>query len=390
MLKPFPMICLTAATIPVVGALLWAQSDKSPREAHSAPVAVAMQESRPAAPEGAQSKTNDAGWVGVMVEDNKGHGVRVEAVFPGGPAAFAGVRSGDVLLRVGSTELSSAKDAETAIEQLVPQHKTPVTIERNHKVARTEGHSGQPDRLPARVHGRNASTRPARSEVRRAPRSQPGGHAGRTRSPTLRAERAFGPIAERTDERSTRPAQAGGRAAEVVVNSSSRSSACSSLRESIRKLSEMTRSKTFIVALIAVAALWMSPGRSPTRFRRRHGTHRPPGRSRLLLARYAQLVLVWLSPVHEGPYQPVRFQPPLLVVVGSLRDRRILVRHQRAARQCLLGRRTEHEVPVAEERHLALGWLRTARRPSSQHQRTNRGAVRVSESRITARRPSVK
>ena len=32
MLKPFPLICLTAATIPVVGALLWAQSDKPPRE----------------------------------------------------------------------------------------------------------------------------------------------------------------------------------------------------------------------------------------------------------------------------------------------------------------------------------------------------------------------
>jgi membrane-associated protease RseP (regulator of RpoE activity) len=135
MLKPFPMICLTAATIPVVGALLWAQSDKPPREAHSTPVsvAVAMQESRPAAPEGAQSKTNDAGWVGVMVEDNKGHGVRVEGVFPGGPAAFAGIRRGDVVLRVGSTEINSTQDAETAIEHLAPQHETAVTVERNHK-----------------------------------------------------------------------------------------------------------------------------------------------------------------------------------------------------------------------------------------------------------------
>ncbi len=133
MLKPFPMICLTAATIPVVGALLWAQSDKPPREVHSAPVAVAMQESRPAAPEGAQAKTNDAGWVGVMVEDNKGHGVRVEAVFPGGPAAFAGIRRGDVVLRVGGTEINSAQDAETAIEHLAPQHEIAVTVERNHK-----------------------------------------------------------------------------------------------------------------------------------------------------------------------------------------------------------------------------------------------------------------
>src|SRR5262249_12398765 len=85
---------------------------------------------------------------------------------------------------------------------------------------RTESHSGQPERFPARVHGRNASPRPARSEVRGPPRRQPGGHAGRAGAPALRAERAFGPIVERTDEGSTRPAQAGRRTAEVIVNKS--------------------------------------------------------------------------------------------------------------------------------------------------------------------------
>ena len=35
-----------------------------------------------------------------MIEENHGHGVRVAGVFPGGPAAMAGVRVGDTLLRV--------------------------------------------------------------------------------------------------------------------------------------------------------------------------------------------------------------------------------------------------------------------------------------------------
>ena len=223
MLKPFPMICLTAATIPVVGALLWAQSDKPPREAHSTPVAVAMQESRPAAPEGAQSKTNDAGWVGVMVEDNKGHGVRVEGVFPGGPAAFAGIRRGDVVLRVGSTEINSTQDAETAIEHLAPQHETAVTVERNHKAVELKVIPGSLTDFRHEYMAEMLRRDPRIRSSVRTPRSQPGGHAVRTGSPTLRAERAFGPIDERTDEGSARPAQAGGRAAEVVVNSSSRS-----------------------------------------------------------------------------------------------------------------------------------------------------------------------
>ncbi len=233
MLKPFPTICLTAATIPVVGALLWAQSEKPPREARSAPVSVAMQESRPAAPESAPSKTNDAGWVGVMVEDNKGHGVRVESVFPGGPAAFAGVRRGDVVLRVGSTEINSPQDAEAAIEHLAPQHETAVTVERNHKALELKVIPGSLTDFRHEYTAEMLRRDPRDPKFGGAPRSEPGGHAVRTGSPALRAERAFGPIAERTDERSARPAQAGGRAAEVVVNSSSRSSACPSLRESI-------------------------------------------------------------------------------------------------------------------------------------------------------------
>jgi hypothetical protein len=136
MLKPLTMTCLTALAIPVIGAFLWAQSGGKRDEVRSAPVVLAMQETRAAPQESAaRSPKADAGWIGVMLKDNKGHGVRVDATFPAGPAAFAGVRVGDVLVRIGGTDVSSTQEAEAAIERLVPQQQTVVSVERNRKTA---------------------------------------------------------------------------------------------------------------------------------------------------------------------------------------------------------------------------------------------------------------
>ena len=55
------------------------------------------------------------------------------SVFPAGPAAVAGVRVGDVLVRVGGTEIASPQDAETALAQLAPHKPTTVTVERRGK-----------------------------------------------------------------------------------------------------------------------------------------------------------------------------------------------------------------------------------------------------------------
>jgi predicted metalloprotease with PDZ domain len=134
MLKPFPMICLTAATIPLVGAFLLAQGAGERSPARTAPVVLAMQEAPPTAPASAPpSQLAKIGWVGVMLQDNNGHGVKVQGVFPGGPAAFAGVRVGDILVRIGGTDVNSTQDAESAIERLVPQQASTLNVERGKK-----------------------------------------------------------------------------------------------------------------------------------------------------------------------------------------------------------------------------------------------------------------
>ena len=66
-----------------------------------------------------------------MLEDHEG--VRVKAVFPGGPAAFSGMRVGDVLLKVDTTNVDSTNAAETAIERLMPGQAIALTIRRHGK-----------------------------------------------------------------------------------------------------------------------------------------------------------------------------------------------------------------------------------------------------------------
>jgi hypothetical protein len=96
-----------------------------------APLAVAMQEPATRAPEGKRDDAKaDRGWIGVMLEDAKGHGARVVDVFPGGPAAFGGVRAGDVVTRIGQTQVSLAATATAAIEQSPPRQPISVTVDR--------------------------------------------------------------------------------------------------------------------------------------------------------------------------------------------------------------------------------------------------------------------
>jgi membrane-associated protease RseP (regulator of RpoE activity) len=134
MLKPFTMICLATAAVPLAGAFLLAQGAGERSPVRSAPVVLAMQESRPAGAEAApRGQLAHIGWVGVMLQDNNGHGVKVQGVFPGGPAAFAGVRVGDVLVRIGGTDVNSTQDAESAIERLAPQQSSTLSVERAKK-----------------------------------------------------------------------------------------------------------------------------------------------------------------------------------------------------------------------------------------------------------------
>ena len=76
------------------------------------------------------ARSTDAGWAGVMLGENEGRGVKVVDVFPAGPAAFAGLRAGDVLLKIGDTTLDSTKKAAAVIEGLAPNQTASVTIQR--------------------------------------------------------------------------------------------------------------------------------------------------------------------------------------------------------------------------------------------------------------------
>src|SRR5690349_13231422 len=107
---------------------------KKPAQADP-PLVIAMQEGE-ANPkvQGQHKAAADRGWIGVMLEKQNGGGLRVVSVFPGGPAAFAGVRVGDVLVRIAGMPADSVDVATEAIERVAPQHPVVLTIQRRGKL----------------------------------------------------------------------------------------------------------------------------------------------------------------------------------------------------------------------------------------------------------------
>ncbi len=134
MLKPSRIICPAVTVLLVIGAFFWVQGGERPAVRPSSPVVLAMQESAStSADHSPRVPLSNVGWIGVMIEENQGHGVRVAGVFPAGPAAMAGVRVGDTLLRVAGADLVSTPKAEAAIEQLVPEKPASLTVLRGGK-----------------------------------------------------------------------------------------------------------------------------------------------------------------------------------------------------------------------------------------------------------------
>ncbi len=135
MLKATLPIKIAALGLLAAGGLLLAGSRppaSGPQRAvdPKAPVVLARQEPAKASEGKPADATPDRGWIGLMLEDNKGQGARVVDVFPAGPAAFGGVRAGDVITRIGQTQVSMAATATTAIEQATPRQPISVTVER--------------------------------------------------------------------------------------------------------------------------------------------------------------------------------------------------------------------------------------------------------------------
>jgi predicted metalloprotease with PDZ domain len=96
MLKPSRIICPAVTAFLVIGAFFWVQGGERPAVTSSSSVVLAMQGSAStSADHSPRGPLSNVGWIGVMIEENQGHGVRVTGVFPGGPAAMAGVRVGN-------------------------------------------------------------------------------------------------------------------------------------------------------------------------------------------------------------------------------------------------------------------------------------------------------
>lgn len=86
---------------------------------------------RPLAQSPGESPEADRGWVGVMVEQGTDGGLLVKDVFPGGPGAFARLRKGDALVRIGDVSIRNEEELASAVEQLQPGDEAVVVVLRN-------------------------------------------------------------------------------------------------------------------------------------------------------------------------------------------------------------------------------------------------------------------
>jgi membrane-associated protease RseP (regulator of RpoE activity) len=144
-MKSLPAALLTGGLCFALAAFLFA-GDSPGRPAAEAPaggssqaavedrasIQVAFQDA--AAPQKtAAAAAPDLSWIGVMLEDGPEKSVKVSSVFPGGPAAFAGVRVGDRLAKVGDAETTTLAKAVEAIEKLPPKAAATMTVFRDGK-----------------------------------------------------------------------------------------------------------------------------------------------------------------------------------------------------------------------------------------------------------------
>ena len=70
------------------------------------------------------------GYLGVSTGDAAGGGAEVGAVTAGGPADAAGVRAGDIVLKVGSSTVKDAAALGVAVDRLAPGTRTTLQIRR--------------------------------------------------------------------------------------------------------------------------------------------------------------------------------------------------------------------------------------------------------------------
>jgi serine protease Do len=71
----------------------------------------------------------ERGWLGVSVEDREG-GVRIAGLERGGPAARAGLRSGDTVVAINGEHINSSRGLVRAIAAVAPGNSARVTVRR--------------------------------------------------------------------------------------------------------------------------------------------------------------------------------------------------------------------------------------------------------------------
>ena len=72
----------------------------------------------------------DRPWLGVYLQDNQENerGARITHIYPAGPAARAGLRTGDVIIGVNDQEIQASYDLIATIDALQPQSKVKLKV----------------------------------------------------------------------------------------------------------------------------------------------------------------------------------------------------------------------------------------------------------------------
>lgn len=131
--------------------------------------------------------SNRRAWLGVTLgATDDDEGVRVTRVTSGGPAERAGIRVGDILLRVAGSEVTSPDEVAEMLGQMDPNRRVDLTIRRDDDDRRLAVTLGQPNEARRGAAERQdadqyAGTRDARGQYRRgAYDEQAGGQRSHT------------------------------------------------------------------------------------------------------------------------------------------------------------------------------------------------------------------
>lgn len=79
----------------------------------------------------AEDDLEDKAWLGVLLQPTDRPGAIIAAVYPESPAARAGLRPGDILVRIGETSVSTAERTGEAIERLEPGKPVELVVVRD-------------------------------------------------------------------------------------------------------------------------------------------------------------------------------------------------------------------------------------------------------------------